>query len=102
MIELDRALLAAFAVEMLEHIAACEQVLVRASTEPVYEQDFQLLLRSMHSIKGLARVLASTSLERLAHVAASLPVAVRGARRHPHRPPPGAAPPGGRAPHGAR
>jgi chemotaxis protein histidine kinase CheA len=81
MIELDRALLAAFAVEMLEHVAACEQVLVRASTEPVYEQDFHLLLRSLHSIKGLARVLAATGLERLAHVAESLLVAVREGRR---------------------
>ena len=59
MIELDRAVLREFATEMLEHVAACEQVLVRSSTEPLYEQDFHLLLRSVHSIKGLARVLTS-------------------------------------------
>src|SRR5260370_3180638 len=64
-IEFDRALLGEFAAEILEHVAACEQVLVRASTEPVTEQGVNLLLRSVHSIKGLARVLASTSLERL-------------------------------------
>ncbi len=81
MIELDRAVLREFATEMLEHVAACEQVLVRASTEPVYEQDFHLLLRSVHSIKGLARVLASTGLERLAHVTESLLVAVRDGKR---------------------
>jgi chemotaxis protein histidine kinase CheA len=81
MIEFDHAVLREFATEMVEHVAACEQVLVRASTEPVYEQDFHLLLRSMHSIKGLARVLSSTGLERLAHVAESLLVAVRDGRR---------------------
>ena len=80
MADVDRALLSAFAVEMLEHVAACEQVLVRAATEPVYEQDFQLLLRSVHSIKGLARVLAQAGLERLAHVVESLLVAVRDRR----------------------
>ncbi|MEA2699590.1 MAG: two-component system, chemotaxis family, sensor kinase CheA [Myxococcales bacterium] len=80
MAEVDRALLTAFAVEMLEHVAACEQVLVRAATEPIYEQDFQLLLRSVHSIKGLARVLAQAGLERLAHVVESLLVAVRDRR----------------------
>jgi two-component system chemotaxis sensor kinase CheA len=86
MIELDRAVLQEFATEMREHVAACEQVLVRASTEPLYEQDFHLLLRSMHSIKGLARVLASTGLEKLAHVAESLLAAVRDGRRALDRP----------------
>jgi two-component system chemotaxis sensor kinase CheA len=80
-IELDRAVLREFGAEMLEHVAACEQVLVRAGTEPVHEQDFHLLLRSVHSIKGLARVLASRGLERLAHVTESLLVAVRDGRR---------------------
>jgi chemotaxis protein histidine kinase CheA len=86
MIEFDRAVLREFATEMVEHVAACEQVLVRASTEPVYEQDFHLLLRSMHSIKGLARVLVSTGLEKLAHNAESLLVAVRDGRRALDRP----------------
>ena len=81
MIEFDGALLREFASEMIEHVAACEQVLVRASTDPVYEQDYHLMLRSMHSIKGLARVLASTGLERLAHAAESLLVEVRDGRR---------------------
>ena len=86
MIEFDRAVLREFATEMLEHVAACEQVLVRAGTEPVYEQDFHLLLRSMHSIKGLARVLVSTDLEKLAHVAESRVEAgrVRPVGRGPH------------------
>ncbi|HET6279670.1 MAG TPA: Hpt domain-containing protein, partial [Polyangia bacterium] len=79
--DIDRALLDAFAVEMQEHVAACEQVLVRASTESIHEQDFQLLLRSMHSIKGLARVLAQAGLERLAHTTESLLVAVRDSKR---------------------
>ena len=80
MADVDRALLDAFAVEMKEHVAACEQVLVRASTDVVHENDLQLLLRGMHSIKGLARVLAQASLERLAHAAESLLVAVRDRR----------------------
>ena len=81
MIELDGAVLREFGSEMLEHVAACEQVLVRASTDPIYEQDYHLVLRSMHSIKGLARVLASTGLEKLAHVAESLVIEVRDGRR---------------------
>jgi chemotaxis protein histidine kinase CheA len=81
MIEFDGAVLREFASEMTEHVAACEQVLVRASTDPVYEQDYHLMLRSMHSIKGLARVLASTGLEKLAHVSESLVVDVRDGRR---------------------
>jgi chemotaxis protein histidine kinase CheA len=81
MIEFDRVLLGEFAAEILEHVAACEQVLVRAATEPVSEQGIRLLLRSMHSIKGLARVLASTSLEKLAHVAESLLVTLRDGKR---------------------
>ena len=32
MIEIDRTLLREFGSEMVEHVAACEQVLVRAST----------------------------------------------------------------------
>jgi chemotaxis protein histidine kinase CheA len=81
MIEFDRALLGEFAAEILEHVAACESVLVRASTEPPDEQGIHVLLRSVHSIKGLARVLASSGLERLAHVAESLLVTVREGRR---------------------
>ena len=81
MIELDRTLLAAFGGEMLEHAEGCEQVLARASAQPVDEEDFQRLLRSMHSIKALARVVASPGLEKLAHLAESLLVAVRDGRR---------------------
>jgi two-component system chemotaxis sensor kinase CheA len=81
MIEFDRALLGEFAAEILEHVAACESVLVRASTEPASEQTIQVLFRSVHSIKGLARVLASSGLERLAHVAESLLGTVREGRR---------------------
>jgi chemotaxis protein histidine kinase CheA len=80
MADVDRALLGAFGAEMLEHAAACEQVLVRASTEPLLEQDIHLMLRSVHSIKGLARVLAQAGLERLAHLAETLLVAVRDGR----------------------
>lgn len=81
MADIDRALLDAFAAEMREHVASCEQVLVRASTETIHDQDYQLLLRGMHSIKGLARVLAQASLEKLAHTTESLLVAVRDSRR---------------------
>ena len=81
MIDRDRAVLREFSSEMLEHVAACEQVLVRASTDPVHEQDYHLLLRSMHSMKGLARVLAATGLEQLAHAAEALLIDVRDGRR---------------------
>jgi chemotaxis protein histidine kinase CheA len=85
-LDLDPALLQEFAAEMLEHVAACEQVLVRASTEQLYEQDFHLLLRSLHSVKGLARVVSSSGLEKLAHVAETLLIAVRDGRRALDRP----------------
>ena len=84
--DVDRALLEAFSVEMQEHVAACEQLLVRAGTDAVDEPDLQLFLRSMHSIKGLARVLAQADLERLAHLAESLLVAVRDRRATLDRP----------------
>jgi two-component system chemotaxis sensor kinase CheA len=76
-IELDRTVLREFATEMDEHVASCEQVLIRASTETVYEQDYHLLLRSMHSIKGLARVLGSAGMEKLAHATETVLAAIR-------------------------
>ena len=77
MSDFDQVLLQEFAVEVAEHVDACERVLVRAGTEGVSEDDVHLLFRSFHSVKGLARVLASSGLEKLSHTAESLLATVR-------------------------
>lgn len=77
MSEFDQSLLQEFSIEIVEHVEACERVLVRASADGVSEEDVNLLFRSVHSVKGLARVLAASGLEKLAHVAESLLSGVR-------------------------
>lgn len=77
MSEFDQSLLQEFSVEIIEHVEACERVLVGASADGVSEEDVHLLFRSVHSVKGLARVLAASGLEKLAHVAESLLSGVR-------------------------
>jgi chemotaxis protein histidine kinase CheA len=73
----EQELMQEFSVELIEHVEACERVLVRAASDGVSEDDVNLLFRSMHSIKGLARVLSASGLEKLAHVAESLLSSVR-------------------------
>ena len=81
MSELDPVSAQEFSAEVIEHVDASEQVLVRAGTEELAKDDINLLFRSFHSIKGLARVIGYTGLERLAHVAESLLATVRDGRR---------------------
>src|SRR5579863_1428259 len=81
MSEIDPASALEFSTEVIEHVDASEQVLVRAGTEELAKDDINLLFRSFHSIKGLARVIGYTGLERLAHVAESLLATVRDGRR---------------------
>jgi chemotaxis protein histidine kinase CheA len=73
----DPALVAEFANEVSEHLDASEQVLVAASVEAPSPDDINLLFRSFHSIKGLARVIAFGPLEGIAHEAESLLATVR-------------------------
>ena len=73
----DPALIAEFANEVAEHLDASEQVLVAASVEAPSPEDINLLFRSFHSIKGLARVIAFGPLEGIAHEAESLLATVR-------------------------
>ena len=68
----DPALVAEFANEVSEHLDASEQILVAASVEAPSPDDINLLFRSFHSIKGLARVIAFGPLEGIAHEAESL------------------------------
>jgi two-component system chemotaxis sensor kinase CheA len=81
MSELDAALAQEFSTEVIEHVDASEQVLVRTGTEDLSADDINLLFRSFHSIKGLARVVGYSGLEKLAHVAESLLATVRDGRR---------------------
>lgn len=73
----DPALVAEFANEVSEHLDASEQILVAASVEAPSPDDINLLFRSFHSIKGLARVIAFGPLEGIAHEAESLLATVR-------------------------
>jgi chemotaxis protein histidine kinase CheA len=73
----DPALVAEFANEVAEHLDASEQILVAASVEAPSPDDINLLFRSFHSIKGLARVIAFGPLESIAHEAESLLATVR-------------------------
>jgi chemotaxis protein histidine kinase CheA len=74
---IDPVLIEEFATEVVEHIAAAEQVLVRARSQDVPPEDINLLFRSFHSVKGLARVIGYTEPENLAHAAESLLAEVR-------------------------
>jgi chemotaxis protein histidine kinase CheA len=70
-----------FAVEVGEHLAAIEPVLVAADFEAPERSDIDLLFRGFHSIKGLARVLDARGIEALAHEAESLLSLVRSGDR---------------------
>ncbi len=77
----NAAMVQEFATEVAEHIDASEQILVGASVEAPAPADINLLFRSFHSIKGLARVIGFAPLERIAHEAESLLATVRGGTR---------------------
>ncbi|MGA2125119.1 MAG: ATP-binding protein [Xanthobacteraceae bacterium] len=74
-------LVSQFAVEIGEHLAAIEPILVAADFEAPRRSDIDLLFRGFHSIKGLARVLGAKSMEAVAHEAESLLSLVRSGDR---------------------
>jgi chemotaxis protein histidine kinase CheA len=77
----DPTMVREFATEVAEHIEASEQILVGASVETPSQADINLLFRSFHSIKGLARVIGFRPLEEIAHEAESLLATVRSGTR---------------------
>src|ERR1700676_4857937 len=74
-------LMSQFNVEVDQHLAAIEPVLGTAEPGALKRSDIDLLFREFHSIKGLARVVAATGIEALAHQAESLLSPVRSGDR---------------------
>lgn len=79
--DIDPGLIADFAEEVIEHVASAETVLVRAAAEQIGADDINLLFRSFHSVKGLARVIGFQAAESLAHAAETVLSDVRDGRR---------------------
>jgi chemotaxis protein histidine kinase CheA len=77
----DAELMSQFNVEVDQHLAALEPVLGMAEPGALKRSDIDLLFREFHSIKGLARVVAATGIEALAHEAESLLSPVRSGDR---------------------
>jgi two-component system chemotaxis sensor kinase CheA len=77
----DQQLLSQFNVEIDQHLAIVEPVLGMAESGLLKRSDIDLLFREFHSIKGLARVIAATGMEALAHEAESLLSPVRSGDR---------------------
>jgi two-component system chemotaxis sensor kinase CheA len=78
---IDPQLLSQFKVEVDQHLVAIEPVLGLSESGGLKRSDIDLLLRGVHSIKGLARSFAATEMEALAHEAESLLSPVRSGRR---------------------
>lgn len=77
----DSQLMSQFNVEIDQHLAAIEPVLGMIEPDELKRSDIDLLFREFHSIKGLARVVAATGMEALAHEAESLLSPVRSGDR---------------------
>lgn len=73
----DPDLLSQFSVEVGQHLAAIEPLLLAADFAALARPDIDLLFRGFHSIKGLARVIDAKGMEALAHEAESLLSQVR-------------------------
>ena len=78
---IDSQLMSQFNVEIDQHLAAIEPVLGMIEPDELKRSDIDLLFREFHSIKGLARVVAATGMEALAHEAESLLSPVRSGDR---------------------
>jgi len=79
---LDPDLRSEFKVEVGQHLAAIEPLLLSADFNALERPEIDLLFRGFHSIKGLARVVDAKGMEALAHEAENLLSQVRrGARR---------------------
>jgi chemotaxis protein histidine kinase CheA len=78
---LDQDLSSQFKIEVGQHLAAIEPLLLSADSTSLERAEIDLLFRGFHSIKGLARVFDAKGMEALAHEAESLLSQVRrGAR----------------------
>jgi chemotaxis protein histidine kinase CheA len=79
---LDPDLRSQFKVEVGQHLAAIEPLLLAADFNSLERPEIDLLFRGFHSIKGLARVVDAKGMEALAHEAENLLSQVRrGTRR---------------------
>lgn len=65
-------LLSQFAIEVGQHLAAIEALLLSADFTALARPEIDLLFRGFHSIKGLARVVDAKGMEAVAHEAESL------------------------------
>ena len=81
MASMDPSLADDFATETEEHLVAVEQILLAAEWEAPSPERINLLFRSVHSVKGLARVAGARSLEGIAHQAESLLSPIRAGTR---------------------
>jgi chemotaxis protein histidine kinase CheA len=78
---LDPDLRSQFKIEVGQHLAAIEPLLLSADFNALERPEIDLLFRGFHSIKGLARVVDAKGMEALAHEAENLLSQVRrGAR----------------------
>ena len=73
----DPDLSSQFAVEVSQHLAAIEPLLLTADFADLARPEIDLLFRGFHSIKGLARVINAKGMEAVAHEAESLLSQVR-------------------------
>jgi chemotaxis protein histidine kinase CheA len=79
--QLDSDLRSQFKIEVGQHLAAIEPLLLAADFDALERPEIDLLFRGFHSIKGLARVVDATGMEALAHQAENLLSQIRrGAR----------------------
>lgn len=78
---IDHDLMSQFTVEVDQHLAAIEPILVAADFETPKRSDMDLMFRGFHSIKGLARMIEANAMEALAHEAENLLSRVRSGAR---------------------
>ena len=77
----DLDLRAQFGIEISQHLAVIEPLLLSADFAALARPEIDLLFRGFHSIKGLARVVNAKGMEAVAHEAESLLSLVRRADR---------------------
>ncbi len=68
----DLSLLAEFAVECLDHIAAAEGSLLELESNPDLPEPINVVFRAFHTIKGTSGFLGLDRVQRLAHLAENL------------------------------
>jgi lysylphosphatidylglycerol synthetase-like protein (DUF2156 family) len=73
----DLDLRSQFDIEVSQHLAVIEPLLLTADFAALARPEIDLLFRGFHSIKGLARVLNAKGMEAVAHEAESLLSQVR-------------------------